>query len=1118
VVHCNVVLIIKLLPRLIAVLLIILLCIACYNPFMAEILGMNKDKELPQEEVPGGNDPDIPANVPVEPEPEPEPEIPLITWTVTFNSMGGEPASIDQTVADGGKAVRPANPVRDGFGFVNWYEDQEAPEDAYDFDTPVAANITLYALWNEVPPGSFLVKFISDGENIVDDQIILSGGKVEPVDMVKTGCTFDGWYRDENFNTPWNFSDPVTENITLYAKWDINRYTVTFYANDGTSAPVPQIVDYNSNATAISGLTKAAPANQLYLGSPASPTGYTFGGWYTDEDFSGVEWNFNNPVTEDIELYAKWTSSFIDFYTQSGTNDIEKAIAYVNAHAAAGEYTLFVGEDVNLTAITTLETGVLTITSADGARRAISRGTQDIGLFAVRSGAKLVFQNIVIDGKKMSTVNTGDSLVFVDGEFTLGNDAVLKNNSAFNGGGVYVNDDGISPGTFTMSGNAEILDNEANNGGGVYLEGGTFTMTGGLISGNKAEWGGGVSNAGTFAMSGNAKVTKNEASNIGGGVWTTYIFTMEDSAEISDNEADNGGGGVHVMAGGTFTMSGSAKVKDNKAVDEGGGVHTSGNFTMSGNADISGNTANIGGGVWTYGTFTVGGAAKVSGNTVSLNNNVYLSSGKYITLGTGANAPDDGMEIWVQTATAGGVIVNGGVTDAAIAGYFRADETGKDVLQSDDRLVISDFYARVAAYGSAAANVVIEVPYNLTLPRNVTVPQIPSGGFTLTIKSSSGVKTLTRGAADSGTNSGLFIVSNNARLIFENIVIDGDKDIHTSNTMPLVRVNASGTFTLNSGAVLKNNLATNGGGVYIAGGTFNLSGGEISGNTANGGTGGGGGVYVSSGTFYFTSGEVSGNEATSGGGGVYMNGGEFNMSSTTETRISDNSAKRGGGVNVSYATFIMSGGTIGGAGRGNSATDNGGGVYVLTNGTFNMEGGAVSGNKVTGTGGYGGGVYVYGGGKFNMLNSACVIIENQATSNGGGVYVGNANSEFNMRGGSIADNTAARGGGVYAYIGGMFAMTGGEVLDNTATGVATFGGGGGVYLDQGTFRISDGTVYGTDASTGLQNKAESGTGAALGMGEIGTAQYGTLSGTSWTTKGMLDTTNNTIRVLGGELQ
>jgi uncharacterized repeat protein (TIGR02543 family) len=69
-------------------------------------------------------------------------------YTVTFDSKGGSPVD-SQSVAEGGKATRPKNPEKRGFGFVNWYDNGECAGDCYDFETPVTDDIDLYAGWNE---------------------------------------------------------------------------------------------------------------------------------------------------------------------------------------------------------------------------------------------------------------------------------------------------------------------------------------------------------------------------------------------------------------------------------------------------------------------------------------------------------------------------------------------------------------------------------------------------------------------------------------------------------------------------------------------------------------------------------------------------------------------------------------------------------------------------------------------------------------------------------------------------------------------------------------------------------------------------------------------------------
>ena len=115
-----------------------------------------------------------------------------------------------------------------------------------------------------------------------------------PTAPTKTGYKFAGWYKETGCLNAWNFSnDKVTENITLYAKWEINNYTVTFNSQGGTAVS-SKSADYNN-----------------VISAPASPTktDYTFGGWYKETGCLNA-WEFTtNKVTTNTTVYARWTES-----------------------------------------------------------------------------------------------------------------------------------------------------------------------------------------------------------------------------------------------------------------------------------------------------------------------------------------------------------------------------------------------------------------------------------------------------------------------------------------------------------------------------------------------------------------------------------------------------------------------------------------------------------------------------------------------------------------------------------------------------------------------------------------------------------------------------------------
>ena len=297
-----------------------------------------------------------------------------------------------------------------------------------------------------------------------------------------------------------------------------------------------------------------------------------------------------------------------------------------------------------------------------------------------------------------------------------------------------------------------------------------------------------------------------------------------------------------------------------------------------------------------------------------------------------------------------------------------------------------------------------------------------------------------------------------------------------------VKVESGGTFNMYGGTITGNTTTQRGGGVCVTGtnSKFNMYGGTITDNTA---TKGGGGVYVSGGTFTMNgNASVTSNRATdrdNGTGGVYVVDGTFTMNDNAS--ITGNTAtSTDGGVGVyttsTTATFTMNGGTI----SGNTATNGGGvGVYgtgsaFATNGSaFIMNGGAISGNTATNNGG---GVYVSKSGTFEMHNSASVTgntaSDNTADQgNGGGVYVYSGTFEMNDTA-SVSGNTATNsksenttyGGGVYVSSNGTFNMNGEatSVSNNKATN------GGGVYVSKsGTFNMNGNASIKSNTGNGV---------------------------------------------------
>jgi hypothetical protein len=261
---------------------------------------------------------------------------------------------------------------------------------------------------------------------------------------------------------------------------------------------------------------------------------------------------------------TSWTETIsLGVSVLSGAS-LEKSLNWISGNAVGGGvYIITLKKDETIAPKTLSYNGKnVGIILAGGAFERIVSLSADGAMFTVGSGVTLTLGgNVTLRGRSSNT----DSLVSVSYGGTLvmnTGSKITGNTTSHFGGGV-----DVDSGKFTMNG-GEISGNTADYGGGVHIYGtyGTFTMNGGEISGNTASPGGGVYiSDGTFTMSG-GKISGNTASNWGGG--GVYVgdgtFTMN-GGEISGNTtASYGGGGVYV-GDGAFTKSGNSTIYGSNA-------------------------------------------------------------------------------------------------------------------------------------------------------------------------------------------------------------------------------------------------------------------------------------------------------------------------------------------------------------------------------------------------------------------------------------------------------------------------------------------------------------------------------------------------------------------------
>jgi len=232
------------------------------------------------------------------------------TYTVTFNknntdsgSTEANPATGTVTTSETTVGTLPTSPARPGWTFNGWNTQANGGGSAFNANTAVTGNITVYAQWN---PVSYTVTFNKNNTdagsaeaNPATITVTTPATNVGtlPAPPERLGWTFNGWNTQANGGgTAFNADTAITGDITVYAQW------------------IPWTVTFNKNNTD-AGSTEANPPNMFIntstmilddLPTPPARPGWTFAGWNTRADGGGTAFTASTPVTGNITVYARW--------------------------------------------------------------------------------------------------------------------------------------------------------------------------------------------------------------------------------------------------------------------------------------------------------------------------------------------------------------------------------------------------------------------------------------------------------------------------------------------------------------------------------------------------------------------------------------------------------------------------------------------------------------------------------------------------------------------------------------------------------------------------------------------------------------------------------------------
>ena len=608
----------------------------------------------------------------------------------------------------------------------------------------------------------------------------------------------------------------------------------------------------------------------------------------------------------------------------------------------------------------------------------------------------------------------------------------------------------------------KLTSRDWDHGGQVITvrSGATLNLSNGTLKGGWGGNSGGLANEGGTANLTDITITGCTGDDRGGGISNASGATTTLNNCHIDGNMSIDGGGIWNVAGGTLTINGGS-VSGNTSTQKGsGGICNHGTLNING-ATITDNTGmSFGGGINNEGTLNMQGAMNITGNKVNgLDNNVYLKSGKVITV-TGSLAGSD-IGITMQKAgvfTSGYNANNSGVDPATI---FTPDLSGVMAISLDgNEAKLASILPEGTVYYIERSwdeeNRVVKAEVRFLQAGQYKVLNQDNNNQSSPTSIQPGYYVINKGVMihnlrTEGDGAHHLILCDGATLTTMHINVEGQNSLYIYG-----QIQGSGTIKSNQYAMVGFAAAIGGGNektngpIYIHGGTINVNANKSAAGIGGGRSADGGIVTIYGGDIRAEGGDTADENLPCGAG---IGGGGGPNASTK--------GGAGGTVTIYGGHVEAYGGNSGGTGIGGGDDGNGGdiaihGGYVKAVGD-NFGAGIGSGDNyhrhVTSAGKLlvtGGVVYAYGGGRAAGIGGGRNSSGADVTISGGYVYaqageyaagIGSGMEEV-TDGGKQGGKLTVTGGRVYAY--------GGE----DGAGI-----GGGEDADGATVTISDGYVY-----------------------------------------------------------
>lgn len=226
----------------------------------------------------------------------------LPTYLVTFETYGGSEIASFRTRT----IENVQEPEKPGFTFIKWCLDSSLNTTAI-FPLTITKDTTLYADYKQ----NYTVTFETNGGSAINP-VSCYFIKTSP-ETTKADKTLGGWYLDSECTEEKKVTFPFypTEDVTLFAKWISEIYTITYNANGATGGSVPETVQVEKGSSFV------VSANTGNL----TKNGYAFTKWSTSSDgASGQTYapGYTLAPSKNMTLYAQWGKDYAAMVTVPG--------------------------------------------------------------------------------------------------------------------------------------------------------------------------------------------------------------------------------------------------------------------------------------------------------------------------------------------------------------------------------------------------------------------------------------------------------------------------------------------------------------------------------------------------------------------------------------------------------------------------------------------------------------------------------------------------------------------------------------------------------------------------------------------------------------------------------